>query len=134
MISILQKNRRGKQFLAGLGLLAFLVFLVVGSSPITQNDQWWVSWWVCEYADGTKVYNSFRLERDSGFVVSRVNGTIDGGCDFFTVIDGIEHHICYDIAGAAEMMRRHGQILSVRKEVPPPHRPSREPMTARRGD
>lgn len=112
-----------KQYLIALGFLAFLVLVGVGTSPVLKNEHWWVRWWVCEYADGTKVYNYFRMERTLGLVFAHFNGSRVGDCDSFMVIDGIMHHVCYDSAGAADMKRLHGPIVSVRKEAPPPHRP-----------
>jgi len=116
-------NMQKKEYLIALGFLAFLIFVGVGSSPFLKNDKWWIRWWVCEYADGTKVYNYFRMERNQEYVSSRFNTTVAAGCNYFMVIDGIEHYVCYDSAGAAEMKRLHGPIVSIRKEVPPPHRP-----------
>jgi hypothetical protein len=112
-----------KQRLIALGFLALLIFIGVGTSPVLRNEQWWIRWWVCEYADGTKVYNYFRMERTKDYVLRRFNGEPDAGCNYFSVLEGIEQYHCYDSTGAAEMKRLHGPIVSIRKEVPPPHRP-----------
>ena len=113
-----------KEYLVALGFLTLLVFVGVATSPILKNEKWWSGWWVCEYADGTLVYHWIRLERTYEESVMHFNGEWKpGDCDSFMVIDGIEHYVCYDSAGAAEMKRLHGPIKSVRKEAPPPHRP-----------
>jgi len=114
---------RKKEYLLALGFLALLVFVGVATSPILKNEKWWKRWWVCEYADGTLVYNRFRMERTWQNTFNYFNGKTRGDCDSFLVIDGIEHQVCYDSSGAEEMKRIHGRIVSVRKQDPPPHRP-----------
>jgi hypothetical protein len=118
-----------KELTLALGFFTLLVLIGVGSSPVWKNEKWWKRWWVCEYEDGTLVYDRLRMERNWQHVFKYFNGDQPGrgNCEAFMIVEGTEHYICYDSAGAAEMKKRHGPIVSVRKQDPPPHRPPSKP-------
>ncbi len=117
------ETMKRKELTLALGFFTLLLLIGVASSPILKNEKWWISWWVCEYADGTLVYHQMRPERTWQNAFDNFDGRVPGDCDAFMVIAGIEHYVCTDSVSAEEMKRRHGPIMNVRKQTPPPHRP-----------
>ena len=72
-------------------------------------------WWICEYADGTKVYNNFRSYRNVDEVKDYFVGLQKGDCDAFVINQqGERETMCYDESSAKKHIKEHGEIVSIR--------------------
>jgi hypothetical protein len=69
-------------------------------------------WWGCEYQDGTTAWNNFRDYRTAADVMEYFTGQNNGDCDS-RLNSGNGPQVCYGPAGAASMVRAHGQIVRV---------------------
>ncbi|MEM6347146.1 MAG: hypothetical protein AAF927_24870 [Bacteroidota bacterium] len=81
------------------------------------------TWWICEYADGTLVYNNFRSYRSSDEVMDYFRGETPGDCRSFTLEKNesgkaVRTAMCFDQINAKKNLSLHGEILSVYKEPP----------------
>lgn len=79
------------------------------------------TYWICEFEDGTLVYNNFRSYRSGKEVMAYFKGETPGDCDSFswkrTSAGKIKRHtMCFDESNAKKNLAKHGGIVKVYKE------------------
>jgi len=110
---------------------AFFIGLLLGALvgfSVEQESRFlvWIfdlkhTWWICEFEDGTLVYNNFRAYRSNEEVMAYFRGETAGDCRAFTLVQTEEKRarrleMCFDEVNAKKNLAKHGEILRVYKE------------------
>ncbi len=136
-----ENSRKGSLLLPPIAILrhrikawfspAFFVGIILGGMLGLSTGQEarfliWIferkhSWWICEYEDGTLVYNNFRSYRSAEEVMNYFQGETPGDCHSFTLQENesgkaVRMPMCFDEINAKKNLNLHGEILRVFKE------------------
>ncbi|MFK7923188.1 MAG: hypothetical protein AB8H47_14590 [Bacteroidia bacterium] len=109
------------KFVRGL-IIGIVLGFLLGQEP---RFFWWLfqqnhTWWVCEFEDGTLVYNDFRSYRSPEEVRAYFNGETKGDCDSFSLDPSSSNAkrvpMCFDSVNAQKNQLEHGGIAKIYQE------------------
>lgn len=120
-------RKRFRYWLSLTFLLGFLLGGIIGfaSGQETRFLVWLFDrkhiWWICEFEDGTLVYNNFRSYRSNKEVMAYFLGETPGDCRSFTwkktSAGKVKRHaMCFDESNAKKNLAKHGGIVKVYQE------------------